>query len=125
MVKPALRRAWRGQTVQFGVTPAHAVRVGPLDRVTGGFLDLLDGSRSMAVLAAEARARGLPWERVELLVRRLAAAGVVDDTEAGPAAAALRAGPGALDRLRGELASLSVVHAAPGAAGARLASRGG
>ncbi len=126
MVKPALRRAWRGRTVQFGVTPAHALRVGPLDRVTGGFLDLLDGTRSMAVLAAEARARGLPWERVEPLVHRLAAAGVVDDTEAGPpAAAALRAGPGALDRLRGELASLSVVHAAPGAACARLASRGG
>ena len=46
MVKPALRRAWRErQTVQFGVTPAHAVLVGPVDTATGAFLELLDEAR--------------------------------------------------------------------------------
>ncbi|MCA1223247.1 ThiF family adenylyltransferase, partial [Streptomyces sp. 8L] len=69
MVKPALRRAWRGRrTVQFGVTPANAVRMGPVDTVAGGFLELLDGTRSMEVLRAAARAMGLPEERAQEVV---------------------------------------------------------
>src|SRR5690242_13218803 len=32
MVKPGLRRVWRdGRTVQYGLSPAHAVLVGPVD----------------------------------------------------------------------------------------------
>ncbi|WP_329455764.1 ThiF family adenylyltransferase [Streptomyces sp. NBC_01497] len=125
MVKPALRRAWRGRrTVQFGVTPAHAVRMGPMDTATGGFLELLDGSRTLPVLRAEARAMGLPEEWAQEVVRRLAAAGVVDDPGAGGEAFdALRRTPGALERLRPDLASLSVVHQAPGEGAARLAAR--
>lgn len=125
MVKPALRRAWRGRrTVQFGVTPALAVRMGPMDAATSGFLELLDGSRSMAALRSEADATGLGEDRAQELVRRLAEAGVVDDPGAvGEAFDALRRTPGALERLRPDLASLSLVHAAPGAGAARMAAR--
>lgn len=125
MVKPALRRAWRErQTVQFGVTPAHAVMVGPVDTATGALLELLDGTRGLPLLREEARAMGLPDGQVDALVRRLTSAGLLDDpTAGGPAADALRNRAGALDRLRPDLASLSVVHPEPGGGSARLAAR--
>ncbi|MFF5564568.1 TOMM precursor leader peptide-binding protein [Streptomyces sp. NPDC012623] len=125
MVKPALRRAWRErQTVQFGVTPAHAVLVGPVDTATGSFLELLDGTRGLPLLREEARAMGLPDGRADALVRRLTAAGVLDDMDAGGAAAdALRGRTRTVERLRPDLASLSVVHPEPGAGMRLLAAR--
>ncbi|MDT3400658.1 ThiF family adenylyltransferase, partial [Streptomyces sp. B1866] len=129
MLKPALRRGWRDRdTVQFGIAPAHAVVVGPVDTATGSFLELLDGTRGLPLLRQEARALGLPEGRADALVERLAAAGLLDDpTGGGPAAAAVRERAGALDRLRPDLASLSVLHPEPGAGlrvlGARRAMR--
>lgn len=125
MVKPALRRAWRErQTVQFGITPAHAVVVGPVDTATGSFLDLLDGTRGLPLLRDEARTMGLPDGKADALVDRLAAAGLLDDSTAGGRAAeALRNRKVELDRLRADLASLSVTHREPGAAMDRLAAR--
>ncbi|MEV6399390.1 ThiF family adenylyltransferase [Streptomyces sp. NPDC051907] len=125
MVKPALKRAWRDrQTVQFGVTPAHAVMVGPVDTATGALMELLDGTRGLSLLRQEAQAIGLPEKQVDLLVDRLQTAGLVDDpTAGGAAAAALRKRAGALDRLRPDLASLSVVHPEPGGGIRRLAGR--
>jgi bacteriocin biosynthesis cyclodehydratase domain-containing protein len=127
MVKPALRRAWRErQTVQFGVTAAHAVLVGPVDTATGSFLELLDGTRGLPLLRAEARAMGLPDGRADALVERLAGAGVLDDPAGGGAAAdALRERAGVVERLRPDLASLSVIHREPGAGMGRLAARRG
>ncbi|MER5464872.1 ThiF family adenylyltransferase [Streptomyces sp. NPDC002668] len=124
-VKPALRRAWRErQTVQFGATPAHAVMVGPVDTATGALIELLDGTRGLPWLRQEARSIGLPEGQVDALVNRLTAAGLLDDpTAGGPAADALRKRPGALDRLRSDLASLSVVHPQPGGGIQRLAAR--
>ncbi|MFI1395125.1 ThiF family adenylyltransferase [Streptomyces sp. NPDC020681] len=125
MVKPALRRAWRErQTVQFGVTPAHAVTVGPVDTATGTLLELLDGTRGLPLLRDEARAMGLPDGQVDTLVKRLTAAGLLDDPEAGgPTADALRKRAGSLDRLRPDLASLSIVYPEPGGGIRRLAGR--
>lgn len=125
MVKPALRRAWRErQTVQFGITPAHAVVVGPVDTATGSFLDLLDGTRGLPLLREEARTMGLPDGKADALVDRLASAGLLDDSTAGGRAAeALRNRKVELDRLRADLASLSVTHREPGAAMDRLAAR--
>ncbi|MEU8760330.1 ThiF family adenylyltransferase [Streptomyces sp. NPDC048659] len=117
MVKPALRRAWRDlQYVQFGVTPAHAVVLGPVDTTTGSLIGLFDGTRGMELLRAEARALGLPEGHLEALLGRLAAAGLVAD------AALQRADP-ALDPVRADLASLSVVHRAPDGAARTLAAR--
>ncbi|WP_037620804.1 TOMM precursor leader peptide-binding protein [Streptomyces aureus] len=127
MVKPALRRGWRDlNTVQFGMTPAHAMVLGPMDTATGSFLDLLDGTRGMPLLRAQGREMGLPDGHVDRLVDRLAASGLLDDTTGGgPAAAALREKKEVMDRLRPDLASLSLVARDPGEAVERLAVRRG
>ncbi|MCX4674428.1 ThiF family adenylyltransferase [Streptomyces sp. NBC_01433] len=125
MLKPALRRAWRGRsTVQFGVTPAHAVTLGPLDIATASFLELLDGTRGLPLLREEARALDLSDRHVDTLVKRLAAAGLLDDPRAGgPGADALRHRAEAMERQRPDVASLSVVHPEPGSGLRRLAAR--
>ncbi|UJA10348.1 TOMM precursor leader peptide-binding protein [Streptomyces collinus] len=125
MVKPALRRGWRDlDTVQFGMTPAHALTLGPVDTATGGFLDLLNGTRGLPLLREEGRRMDLPDGHVDTLIDRLADAGLLDDTRGGgPAADALRERTDVLDRLRPDLATLSLTTAGPGDALARLAAR--
>ncbi|MET9322439.1 TOMM precursor leader peptide-binding protein [Streptomyces sp. NPDC003038] len=115
-VKPALARAWRNlQTVQFGVTPAHAVVLGPVDTATGSLIDRIDGTRGMDLLRAEAAGMGLQAGRADELVRRLAAAGLLDDaTAGGPRAQAVRRRPETLERLGPDLSSLSLVRREPG-----------
>ncbi|MFD7662305.1 ThiF family adenylyltransferase [Streptomyces sp. NPDC059788] len=117
MLKPALRRGWRDrETVRFGVAPAHAVELGPVDTATGSFLALIDGTRSVAQLVDAAESLGLPGEHARRVVSRLGRAGLLDAPAAGgPAAEAVRADSGAFGRLRADLASLSVRH--PEAAG--------
>ncbi|MFE5732489.1 TOMM precursor leader peptide-binding protein [Streptomyces sp. NPDC056528] len=127
MVKPALRRAWRSlRCVQFGVTPAHAVVLDPVGPETEAVLGLLDGTRGVELLRAEARALGLPDGRLEVLLGRLESAGLLTDAATGRPG---RAGPAsgtagtALDPLRADLASLSVVHPEPERAAGVLAAR--
>ncbi|MGW0628400.1 TOMM precursor leader peptide-binding protein [Streptomyces sp. NPDC002758] len=125
LVKPALRRGWRDlNTVQFGMTPAHAMTLGPMDTATGSFLDLLDGARGLPLLREEGRRMDLPDGHVDALVERLSRAGLLDDTlGGGPAADALREKKDTLDRLRPDLASLSLISPEPGGAIGRLAAR--
>ncbi|MFE7352936.1 ThiF family adenylyltransferase [Streptomyces sp. NPDC057543] len=125
MLKPALRRAWCTQgTVQFGVTAAHAVKLGPMDIATGCFLELLDGTRGLPLLREEARALDLSDHQVDTLIGRLLDAGLIDDVRAaGPETDALRNRPDAMERHRPDLASLSVVHPEPGGGMRRLAAR--
>ncbi|MFE6985538.1 ThiF family adenylyltransferase [Streptomyces griseus] len=125
MLKPALRRAWRGRnTVQFGVTPAHAVTLGPVDLATGSFLELLDGTRGLPLLREEARALDLSEHHVDVLLSRLAEAGLLDDPRsAGPGADALRRRAEVMDRQRPDVASLSVVRPEPGGGLRRMAAR--
>ncbi|GAA2914961.1 TOMM precursor leader peptide-binding protein [Streptomyces mexicanus] len=125
MVKPALRRGWRDlYTVQFGMTPAHALTLGPIDTATGGFLQLLDGTRGLALLREEGRRMDLPEGHVDRLLTRLARAGLLDDARGGgEAAAALRQKQEVMDRLRPDLAALSLVAREPGEATDRLAAR--
>ncbi|MFB6824391.1 ThiF family adenylyltransferase [Streptomyces virginiae] len=115
-VKPALARAWRDlQTVQFGVTPAHAVVLGPVDTATGTLIDRIDGTRGMELLRTEASGMGLPDGRADEVVRTLAGAGLLDDaTAGGPRAQALRAFPETVERLGPDLGSLSLVRREPG-----------
>ncbi|MFF0159267.1 TOMM precursor leader peptide-binding protein [Streptomyces sp. NPDC005263] len=125
IVKPALRRGWRDlNTVQFGMTPAHAMTLGPMDTATGSFLDLLNGTRGLPLLREEARRMDLPEGHVDALVERLARAGLVDDARGGgPEAEALREKKEVLDRLRPDLASLSLTASEPGEAIGLLAAR--
>ncbi|MFE6779531.1 TOMM precursor leader peptide-binding protein [Streptomyces sp. NPDC057702] len=128
-LKPALRRAWRSRdTVQFGITLAHAVAVGPLDTATGSFLALLDGTRGLPLLREQARAMGLTEDRADAVVARLVAAGLIDDPWVSEGSAALvRDDPEAMERSRADLAALSVLHPEPDAGprlmGARRAAR--
>ncbi|MFG3104648.1 TOMM precursor leader peptide-binding protein [Streptomyces sp. NPDC048182] len=125
MVKPALRRGWRDlNTVQFGMTPAHARTLRPVDSATGSFLELLNGTRGPTLLRKEGRRHDLPDGHVDRFVARLARAGLLDDSRGGgPAGAVLRTKKEVLDRLRPDLASLSVTTSAPGEAIGRLAAR--
>ncbi|GGV25650.1 hypothetical protein GCM10010293_23680 [Streptomyces griseoflavus] len=127
MVKPALRRGWRDlNTVQFGMTPAHALTVGPVDTATGSFLDLLDGTRGLELLREEARRIDLPEGHTDRLVRRLSRAGLLDDSRGGgPAGEALRGKPEVIERLRPDLASLSLTTSEPGDPLRRMAARRG
>ncbi|MFJ6072439.1 TOMM precursor leader peptide-binding protein [Streptomyces sp. NPDC093065] len=126
MVKPALRRGWRDlNTVQFGMTPAHALTLAPVDTATGSFLELLNGTRGPALLREAGHRMDLPDGHVDRVVERLARAGLLDDSRGGgPAADALRETKGVLDRLRPDLASLSLTTSAPGDAMRHLAARG-
>ncbi len=125
VLKPALRRGWRSlNTVQFGVAPAHAVVLSPVDTATGSFMTLLDGTRGLPLLREEGRRMGLPEGHVDSLVERLTQAGLLDDaTGGGPTADALRTKTAVVDRLRPDLASLSVIDNSPGGAIRRLAAR--
>ncbi|WP_181924020.1 ThiF family adenylyltransferase [Streptomyces inhibens] len=125
MLKPALRRGWRDRnTVRFGVTPAHAMVVGPVDPATDSFISLIDGTRTMQQLIAEAALLDLPPEHARGVVDRLGAAGLLEaPTAGGPAADAVRADAPAFERLRPDLASLSVQHREPAGALGRMGAR--
>ena len=125
LTKPALRRGWRDlNTVQFGMTPAHAMTLGPMDTATGSFLNMLDGTRGLSRLHEEGHRMDLPAHHVDGLVERLSEAGLLDDaTGGGPAVETLRGKKKVLERLGPDLASLSLVAPAPGEAMARLAAR--
>lgn len=125
MVKPALKRGWRDlNTVQFGMTPTHALTLGPVDTATGSFLELLNGTRGLDLLREEGRRMDLPDGHVDRLVRRLSRAGLLDDSRGGgPAADALRGRQEVLERLRPDLAALTVTTPGPGDALRLLAAR--
>ncbi|MBZ4018291.1 hypothetical protein CCS38_21655 [Streptomyces purpurogeneiscleroticus] len=125
MLKPALRRGWPDRaTVRFGVAPAHAVVVGPLDSATGSLLSLIDGTRSVEQLEREAKALQLPPGHAREIVGRLDAAGLLDTPARGtPATEALQADLPAFDRLRPDLAALSVRHRDSAGADERMWAR--
>ncbi|MFI9719157.1 ThiF family adenylyltransferase [Streptomyces sp. NPDC052396] len=124
LIKPALRRAWRSRdTVQFGMTRAHAVVVSPVDTATGAFLSLLDGTRGLPLLREQATAMGLEEGRADAVVQRLATAGLLDDRSTGRDGTTSPAPGAAGDRLRPDLFSLALLHSEPGAAAHLLAAR--
>lgn len=127
-LKPTLRRAWRDlKTLQLGVTPAHARTIGPVGDGVAGLLRKFDGTRGLELLRKEARECGVSAERLDELLARLAAQGLLDDATAGtgdPDVERLRAGVGAGERLAPEAAALSLVEEEPGGGLRKLAARG-
>ncbi|WP_202239056.1 ThiF family adenylyltransferase [Actinacidiphila reveromycinica] len=125
MLKSALRRSWRDrECVQFGVDPERAVVLEPVDGPAAGFLALLDGTRGPEVLAREAESLGLGPDRVRRMLGVLAEGGVLDDASAhSDLSTVLRHRTDMLDRLRPDLAALSVVHPDPGGGALRIRHR--
>jgi bacteriocin biosynthesis cyclodehydratase domain-containing protein len=115
LLKPALRRLWRDPaTLQLGLDPAHSVVLYGVQADDASLLDLLDGSRDLAELGAEADRRGHDSSRVQLLIETLGAAAALDDA------------PTRLPRdgrRTPDLLSLSLQHRAPGAAAAVMTHR--
>lgn len=115
LFKPALRRLWRDLTratpaLQLGIEAPHAVVVSGLDAGEARVLDLLDGTRDVDGVRADAAAFGVDADRVDHLLDVLAATGALD--EGGPDAVSARRA----DRLAPDLLSVSLVDRAPGAA---------
>jgi bacteriocin biosynthesis cyclodehydratase domain-containing protein len=117
LLKPALRRLWRDPaTLQLGIDPRYAVVLTGVDLPHIRLLDLVDGTRDVAELGAEANRRGYPPDRMHALLKALADAGALDDS----ATIAVT-----LDRPRQpDLLSLSLLHREPGAAARVMAARG-
>ncbi|MFE9248106.1 ThiF family adenylyltransferase [Streptomyces sp. NPDC007088] len=114
-LKPALRQGWRDlNNTQFGVTEARAVLLGPLDLATSAFLRLLDGTRGLPLLYAEAARAGLSEGYVNRLLDGLVRAGLLEDaTGGGEGVARLREDSALVERLRPDLASLSLLDPRP------------
>jgi bacteriocin biosynthesis cyclodehydratase domain-containing protein len=116
VLKPALRRLWRGpDTLQLGIDARHAVVLAGVDGRDAALLDLLDGAHEPAELTLAAERSGAP-SRGEELLAVLTAAGALDDTST--LVAATRS-----PRLEPDLLTLSLRHRAPGGAAAVLAQR--
>jgi len=123
VIKPALRRLWRdATTLQLGVDPERAVvltGVGPSEL---RLLRALDGTISADDVPVTAAVLGVPPATAARMVGLLADAGALDDGAAdqrvlGPLSA------GEQDRLRPDLASLSLAHPEPGRPAAVLGRR--
>lgn len=119
-LKTALPRLWRDtDTVQLGLDPDRAVVLGGVDPRGLRLLALLDGTRDLPGLVADAEAEGIDGRQVTAALGMLTAAGVLDDAAVpGPPL------PGPeRDRLAPELAALSLRRPAPGSAPLDLARR--
>jgi bacteriocin biosynthesis cyclodehydratase domain-containing protein len=120
LLKPALPRLWRDtDTVQLGLDPDRAVVLGGVDPRGLRLLALLDGTRDVPGLVADAEAEGIAETQVTAALGMLADAGVLDDAAVpGPPL------PGPeRDRLAPELAALSLRRPTPGSAPLDLARR--
>jgi hypothetical protein len=116
LLKPALRRLWRDPaTLQLGIDPAYAVVLGGVDLADASLLDLIDGTRDVAELSAEAQRRGHEPERVDRLMKALGDAAALDDAPATPRPVDARRAP--------DLLSLSLLHRAPGEAARVMTAR--
>lgn len=123
MLKPALSRAWRDRdTLQFGTVRRHARLVEEVDQAVTAFLDLIDGTREHSALLDAGERLGLGTAVAEQLLASLAQSGLLDDAEATAKALAGYPRP-RQDLLGPDLASLSLVHPAPGEAPAVLRGR--
>ncbi|HEX3825556.1 MAG TPA: TOMM precursor leader peptide-binding protein [Mycobacteriales bacterium] len=116
LLKPALRRLWRDPaTLQLGIDPSYAVVLGGVDIADASLLDLLDGTRDVTELNAEAQRRGHDPERVDRLLKTLVEADALDDVAEPARPVDPRRTP--------DLLSLSLLYRAPGAAARVMAAR--
>jgi bacteriocin biosynthesis cyclodehydratase domain-containing protein len=119
LLKPALRRLWRDpSTLQLGIAGPHALVLAGLTPSDRTLLALLDGTRDVDAVLADATETDDEREAAQRLLRTLERAGALDDA-AIPAPAL---GEDDRQRLEPDLLALSLRHRDPGAA-ARVLDR--
>src|SRR3954451_8348484 len=80
LLKPALRRLWRDQsTLQLGIAGPHAMALTGLTAGDRAVIGLLDGSRDVESVLADATRTDDERAAAEALLRTLERAGVIDD----------------------------------------------
>ncbi|WP_354642238.1 ThiF family adenylyltransferase [Kitasatospora camelliae] len=122
-LKPALARLWRDRrTLQFGAVRRHARVVEDVDKAVSAFLELIDGTRDGPALVAAGLRLGLDPGFCEALLESLAEGELLDDADSAGLALAGYSRP-RQELLAPDLASLSLVHPAPGEAAAVLQGR--
>lgn len=122
VLKPSLRRRWRdAETVQIGIEPAAGVLLTGLAPADRDVLDLIDGTRTESEIVQAAAGWGVVSARVTGLLEKLRRAGTLDDADAVDPLAALSFPD--RERLRCEVAELSLHSGVPGAAAAAFGHR--
>jgi hypothetical protein len=120
VLKPALRRLWRGDTaLQLGADPRGNVVLDPVDPTATALLSLLDGTRDQSSLVADAAALGAREGDVIRLLDVLGRARLLDDASRAPRD--LR--PLDRARLEPDLATLTLLTTSPGDAASALDRR--
>jgi hypothetical protein len=116
VLKPALRRLWRDEsTLQLGVDPRSALVLTGVGATEARLLRVLDGAHERRGVLVAAAVLGVPQGEAERLLDLLDSAGVLDDGAVRPAAVA-ELPRTERQRLRPDLAALSLVHPTAGAA---------
>jgi hypothetical protein len=115
VLKPALRRLWRGEaSFQLGADPANGVVLDGVGRTASHVIALLDGTRDAEQVVADAVLDGVPEHDVRRLLALLGAVSALDDANVMPRGRA----PRERARLEPDLATLTLLTTDPGA-GAR------
>src|SRR4051812_34683751 len=119
MLNRALRLVWRDQqTLQLGIEPRHAVVLRGVGRAEERVLELLDGSREVDTVVADAADLGIDELSVHRLLQMLMRARVLDDGELQP-----RGNERDRQRLAPDAMSIALLDRTPGAATRALSAR--
>jgi bacteriocin biosynthesis cyclodehydratase domain-containing protein len=119
LLNPALRRVWRDQeTLQLGIEPRHAVVLRGVGRAEETVLELLDGTRDVDTIVADAAARGVDELTVRRLLVAVARARVIDDGAMQPLG-----NERDRQRLAPDALSVALLDRTPGAAARALVAR--
>ncbi len=113
VLKPALRRLWRGDaSLQLGADPAYAVVLDGIDAGVASVLALLDGTRDTDEVVAAAVAAGRSKHEARGLLGLLERINALDDAATAPHGL-----PSAdRERLAPDFATMTLLTARPGAA---------
>jgi len=120
VLKPALRRLWRGPaSLQLGVTARHAVVLSGIGPDECRVLDLLDGSRTVEDVVRDTAERGTDEATARRLLGALAGAAALDDAslDLRPVDEARR------QRLEPDRLALTLVRPEPGGAARAMQAR--
>ena len=120
VLKPALRRLWRGDAaIQLGTDPEHGVVLHGVGDAAHAVLALMDGTRDADEVVAAAARRNVPEADVRAFFRLLASVRALDDAAIAPHGLS----PAERERLDPDLASLSLLAPQPGGGARQLDSR--